>query len=174
LTHSVPPSTSLESACIGQLTYVEKNVVDVAEAMPEDKFDFTPESLNIPGSAYKGVRTFAGQVKHLATDNYDMWSAITGDPLPHGIKDVNGPADLKSKADIMNYVKGSFALGRKAISMMTAENALDQIPFRGMKMTRLELTFYALTHSMDHYGQMVVYLRMAGIVPGSVPMKMSK
>jgi len=74
----------------------------------------------------------------------------------------------------MNYVKGSFALGRKAISMMTAENALDQIPFRGMKMTRLELTFYALTHSMDHYGQMVVYLRMAGIVPGSVPMKMSK
>jgi len=94
LTHSVPPSTSLESACIGQLTYVEKNVVDVAEAMPEDKFDFTPESLNIPGSAYKGVRTFAGQVKHLATDNYDMWSAITGDPLPLGIKDVNGPADL--------------------------------------------------------------------------------
>ena len=168
--NALSPSTSLEIGCLGQLTYVEKNVVDIAEAMPEDKFDFTPERLNIPGSVYKGVRTFAGQAKHLATDNYDMWNAITGDPLPPGIKDVNGPADLKTKPDIINYVKGSFALGHKAISTMTAENALDMIPFRGMKMTRLELTFYALTHSQDHFGQMVVYLRMAGVVPpGSRP-----
>ena len=169
-----PPSTSLESGCVGQLNYVEKSVVDLAENMPAEKFDFTPEGLNIPGSAYNGVRTFAGQVKHLATDNYDMWCAITGDPLPAGIKNVNGPEELKSKPDIMKYLKGSFAEGHKAIAAMTTENALEMIPFRGSKMTRLELTFYALTHSMDHYGQMVVYLRMAGIVPGSGTMKMSK
>ncbi len=135
--------------------------------MPEDKFDFTPERLNIPGSVYKGVRTFAGQAKHLATDNYDMWSAITGDALPPGVKNVNGPDEIKSKSDIMKYLKGSFALGHKAISTMTSENALEMIPFRGMKMTRLELTFYALTHSQDHFGQMVVYLRMVGIIPPS-------
>ncbi|HEY6953295.1 MAG TPA: DinB family protein [Bacteroidota bacterium] len=169
-TRSLPASSSLESGCIGQLNYVEKNIVDLADAMPDDKFDFTPESLNIPGSAYKGVRTFAGQVKHLATDNYAMWSAITGDPLPPGIKNVNGPDEIKSKADIVNYLKGSFALGHKAIATITTDNALEMISFRGMKMTRLELTFYALTHSQDHFGQMVVYLRMAGIIPpGSRP-----
>jgi uncharacterized damage-inducible protein DinB len=162
---TLQPPSSLTGACERLLTGIEKTIVDAAEAMPEDKFYFTPESLHIEGSACEGVRTFAGQVKHLATDNYAIWSPITGDSMPRGIKDVNGPAELKAKAEIMKFLKGSFALGHKAIATVTAENAMDMIAFRGNKLPRLDLAFFALIHSNDHYGQMVVYLRMAGIVP---------
>lgn len=157
--------TSLVNACERLLSSIEKTVVDAAEAMPEDKFDFTPESLNIQGSAYKGVRTFAGQIKHLATDNFAIWSPITGDPMPAGIKNVNGPEELKTKTEIVTFLKDSFALGHKAIATLTAENAMDMLTFRGTKLPRLDLAFFALTHANDHYGQMVVYLRMAGIIP---------
>jgi uncharacterized damage-inducible protein DinB len=164
---SLPP---FPSAVERLLNNIENSIISAAELMPDDKFDFTPEQLNIPGSDFKGVRTFAGQVKHLATDNYDIWSAITGDPLPPGIKDVNGPENLKTKADILEYLKNSFAEGHKAITSLTAQNAMEMLPFRGNKLARLDLAFYALTHDNDHYGQMVVYLRMCGINP-SAPKK---
>jgi uncharacterized damage-inducible protein DinB len=139
--------------------------VDAAEAMPEDKFDFTPESLGLKDSEFKGVRTFAGQVKHLATDNFHIWSPLTGDPLRADITDVNGPESIKTKSDIIKYLKESFALGHKAIQTLTEKNATEMLPFRGSKLARLDLAFYALTHSNEHYGQMVVYLRMCGIIP---------
>ena len=61
-----------------QVSASEKQLVEAAEAMPEDKYNFSPESLNIPGSDYKGVRTFAMEVKHVATANYAFWTALTG------------------------------------------------------------------------------------------------
>lgn len=163
--HAQQPVHSIAAACERQLNSIEKNIVDMAEAMPEDKFGFTPDSENIHGSAFKGVRTFAGQVKHLATDNYAIWSPITGDPMPPGIKDVNGPENLRTKAEIIKFLKDSFVLGHKAVASLTAENAMDMLPFRGNKLPRLDLAFFALTHANDHYGQMVVYLRMSGNVP---------
>lgn len=136
-----------------------------AEAMPEDKFNFTPESLSIKDSDFKGVRTFAGQIMHLATDNILIWSAITGDPVRADITDVNGPAGITTKKDVIDYLKSSFAIGRKAIATLTTENAMDMIDFRWRKLPRLDLAFYALTHANEHYGQIVIYLRMCGIVP---------
>jgi hypothetical protein len=56
-------------------------------------------------------------------------------------------------------------LGHKAIATLTSENATEMLPFRGNNLPRIDLAFYALTHSNDHYCQMVVYLRMAGIIP---------
>jgi uncharacterized damage-inducible protein DinB len=147
------------------LNYIEQHIVDVAEAMPEEKFDFTPESLDIKSSDFKGVRSFAGQIKHLATDNFAIWSPITGDPMPAGIEDVNGPENIQTKAQVIQFLKHSFALGHKAIATVTQKNAMDMIPFRGDKLPRLDLAFYALTHANEHYGQMVVYLRLCGIVP---------
>jgi hypothetical protein len=158
-----PPS--LSGAIERQLNYIEEHIVSVAEAMPEDKFYFTPEGLDMKGSTFKGVRTFAGQIKHLATDNFHIWSPLTGDPLPAGIVDVNGPENIKTKAEIIKLLKESFALGHKAIATITEKNAMDMIPFRGSSLPRLDLAFYALTHANEHYGQMVVYLRMCGIVP---------
>jgi uncharacterized damage-inducible protein DinB len=154
------------------LNNIEKNIVSTAEAMPEDKFYFTPESLGLKGSEFKGVRTFAGQVKHLATDNFAIWSPVTGDSLRADITDVNGPESIKTKAEIIQYLKESFALGHKAIATLTEKNATHMIPFRGSNLPRLDLVFYALTHDNEHYGQMVVYLRMCGIIPpASVPAK---
>ena len=144
---------------------IESDILSTAEAMPESKFNFTPEKLNIKNNELKGVRTFAGQIMHLATDNILIWSAITGDSVRSDIEDVNGPKTIKSKKEIIEYLKSSFAIGRKAISTLTSQNAMDMIDFRWRKLPRLDLAFYALTHANEHYGQMAIYLRMCGIVP---------
>ncbi len=144
---------------------IESDILTTAEAMPEDKYNFTPESLHIANSDFKGVRTFAGQIKHLATDNIFIWSAITGDSVRTDIEGVDGPKTITTKKDVIEYLKSSFAIGRKAISTLTNQNAMDMIQFRWRKLPRLDLAFYALTHANEHYGQMVIYLRMCGIIP---------
>jgi uncharacterized damage-inducible protein DinB len=156
-----PPTVA--SSLDREISAVEKQIVEVAEAMPEEKYNFSPENLNIPGADFKGVRSFAVQVKHVASSNYFIWSPITGDKVPENIKDGNGPADVKSKADIIKFLKESFTLGHKAAATLTAENML-QSPGHS-KSSRLRLTMFGCEHAFDHYGQMVEYLRINGIVP---------
>lgn len=156
---------SFPTAVERQFNKIESDILSTAEAMPESKFYFTPEALQIKGSDFKGVRTFAGQIMHLATDNILIWSAITGDSMRADITDVNGPKSMGTKAAVIEYLKSSFAEGRKAIATLTERNAMDMIKFRWRKLPRLDLAFYALTHANEHYGQMVVYLRMCGITP---------
>ena len=158
-----PPPTTLAAALDRDITYVEKEVVEAAEAMPEEKFNFSPESLNIPGSQYKGVRSFAVQVKHIAASNWFIWSPLTGEKVPEAVKDGDGPADLKTKAEILKFLNESFALGHRAAATVTTENML-QSPGTS-KSTRLRLANFGVAHAFDHYGQMVEYLRMNGIVP---------
>jgi len=146
-----------------EISAIEKQVTEAAEAMPEDKFNFTPESLHIPNADYGGVRTFAVQVRHIAASNYFIWSPVTGDKLPEGLKDGNGPENLKTKADILKFLNDSFALGHKAAATLTTENMLQ--PPQGNKSSRLHLAEFGVAHAFDHYGQMVEYLRMNGIVP---------
>src|SRR5580693_5728822 len=157
-----PPPT-IASAVDSEISNIERQIIDVAEAMPEDKYNFSPESLNIPGSDFKGVRTFAVQVKHVAASNYFIWSPLTGDKLPEGLNDGNGPERLKSKADIIKFLKDSFALGHKAAATLTTANMLQTAEHS--KSTRLHLATFGVAHAFDHYGQMVEYLRMNGIVP---------
>jgi hypothetical protein len=157
-----PPPT-IASAVDREISTIEKQVVDAAEAMPEDKFNFSPESLKISGSDYKGVRTFALQVKHVAASNYALWSPLTGDKFPADFLGGNGPENLKTKADIMKFLKDSFALGHKAAATLTTENML-QTP-ENSKSSRLQRATFAVAHAFDHYGQMVEYLRMNGITP---------
>ena len=156
---------SFSKAIERQFSKIESDIVTTAEAMPESTFYFTPESLQLKNSNFKGVRTFAGQIMHLATDNILIWSAITEDSVRADITDVNGPKAIQSKAAVIEYLKSSFAVGRKAIATLTEKNAMDLIDFRYRKLPRLDLAFYALTHANEHYGQMAVYLRMCGIVP---------
>jgi uncharacterized damage-inducible protein DinB len=158
-----PSAPTIDSALDHEISGVEKQIVDVAEAMPEDKYNFSPETLSIPGADYKGVRTFAVQVKHVAASNYFIWSPLTGDKLSEGLKDGDGPENLKTKTDIIKFLKDSFALGHKAAATLTTENML-QNPGNS-KSTRLHLVTFGVAHAFDHYGQMVEYLRMNGIVP---------
>jgi len=146
-----------------QISAVEKLVVDAAEAMPEEKFNFSPESLKLPGGEYKGVRTFAVEVKHIATSNYFLWTPLTGEKMPEGLKDGNSPEALKTKAEIIAYLKTSFALGHRAAATLTTENMLQ--PAGSGDSTRLNRATFGVAHAYDHYGQMVEYLRMNGIVP---------
>jgi hypothetical protein len=142
---------------------IEKQILDAAEAMPESKYNFSPESLNIAGSDYRGVRTFALQVKHVAASNYALWSPLTGDRFPKDFIGGDGPQSVKTKGEILKFLKDSFALGHKAAATLTTENMLQ--PPEGGKSTRLHLATFAVAHAFDHYGQMVEYLRMNGIVP---------
>lgn len=143
----------------------ERNLVNAAEAMPEDKFNFNPASLNIPGAAYKDVRTFAQLIKHTATANYFFWGAVTGEKPPESIKGTNGPDELKTKAEIIQFLKDSFAVGHRAAKMLTPENAYEQVQFLQFKGPRLLMATNAVVHDADEYGQVIEYLRMNGIVP---------
>jgi len=162
------PSTpaTIASAIDREISIVEKQIVDAAEAMPEDKFDFSPEKLNLPGSDYKGVRTFGEQLKHVAASNYLIWSPITGEKPPDNVNDGKGPDNMKAKADIVKYLKDSFALGHKAVATLNSSNLVEPIKSSsGRPTTRLFLATFAAAHCFDHYGQLIEYLRMNGIVP---------
>jgi hypothetical protein len=154
---------TLASMVDREISEVEKQVVEAAEAMPEEKFNFSPESLPIAGDEYKGVRTFAVQVKHIAASNYFLWSVLSGDSLPENLKDGNGPVEIKSKADIIKFLKDSFAVGHRAAATLTSENMLQ--PVGKGKWLRLQRAEFGVAHAYNHYGQMVEYLRMNGIVP---------
>ncbi len=158
-----PPT--LASALDREITSIEKQIVEVAEAMPEDKYNFSPENLNLPGADYQGVRTFALQLKHVAASNFAIWSPLTGDTFPKDFLGGNGPENVKTKTEILKFLQDSFALGHKAAATVTPENML-QTPGHS-KSTRLRLATFGVAHACDHYGQMVEYLRMNGIIPPS-------
>lgn len=154
-----------------QLHIVEQPFVSAAQAMPADKYSFAPTTGN-----FEGVRTFAQEVKHVATVNYAFYSALLGQDPPSGVttnKQMNGPDSFQTKAQIMQYLKDSFAYAHRAIASMTAENATvvlnrpgaPRIGVPSFLNTRLSLASFGCTHVFDHYGQIVEYLRMNGITP---------
>ena len=157
-----PPSVT--SALNGFYGIVEQQVVSAAEAMPEDKYGFAPTN-----GEFKGVRTFAEEVKHLGFANHLFFGPLMGETIDVKSleQNTNGPAELKTKAEIVQYLKDSFALGHKAIATITAENAITPLdkPVLPFLNTRLTIANIASLHSGDHYGQMVEYLRMNGIIP---------
>jgi DinB superfamily len=142
---------------------VERDFVPAADAMPEDKYSFAPTN-----GEFKGVRTFAQQVKHVAATNYLVASGILGEKPPVEVDGENGPDSMKSKADIMKFLKDSFAYAHKAVSSVDEKNLVAPMkdPFGEQpSVTRLGLAQVFAWHSFDHYGQMVEYLRMNGIIP---------
>ena len=155
-----PPAKTPGEALEFSLMIVEHDFVPAADAMPADKYDFAPTN-----GEFKGVRTFAQEVKHVASANYFFGSVITGEKLPAGMGGENGPDTLKTKAEIMKYLNDSFAYLQKALASVTDKNEFDQLDAEGGKAARLSLASFAVAHPFDHYGQMVEYLRMNGIVP---------
>lgn len=143
------------------LTNVEEEFVPAADAMPEDKYGYAPTD-----GEFKGVRTFAEQVKHVAADNYQFGAAIL-QVKPPDTGGEAGPASMKTKAQIMQYLKDSFAYLHKAIKTINAGNATESIksPWGQSTITRLGIATLTVGHCYDHYGQMAVYLRHNGIVP---------
>jgi uncharacterized damage-inducible protein DinB len=141
---------------------MEQEIVSAAEAMPDDKFNFAPTQ-----GEFKGVRTFAQQVKHIAATNYMFGAGILSEKSPVELGSENGPDSMTSKADIVKFLKDSFTYLHKALNSLDESNAMGEVPspFGSGKTTRLRLATFAISHPWDHYGQMVVYLRMNGIIP---------
>ena len=135
------------------LNGMEKEFVSAAEAMPEDKYSFAPTE-----GEFKGVRTFGEQVKHVAEANYYFFD----DPVkPMGDKAADSIEKLTTKADIVKALKDSFAKANAYVDSITPENAFVMTA----NGTRAGMASFGIAHFMDHYGQMVEYLRMNGIVP---------
>lgn len=140
----------------------EHEFVPAAEAMPEDKFGFAPTE-----GEFKGVRTFAQQIKHVAAVNYELGAALLEQKPPVDIGDESGPASITSKADVLKYLKESFEYVHKAIATINEGNLTGTVrsPFGEGAVSRLGLAMAVASHGYDHYGQMVEYLRMNGIIP---------
>ena len=149
-----------------QLSVIEGEMMSAVKAMPADKFGFAPSAaIFVPGQTteFATVRTFAQQATHVAEANYFFYGIISG------LKpDVDPQAILKltKKDEVVAALAGSFAFGHRAIATLTAANAFEVIksPEPGFQ-TRATLTAFGIAHAFDHYGQMVEYLRMNGIVP---------
>lgn len=140
------------------LALMEKQIVSAAEAMPADKYDFTPTG---PGE-FKGVRSFGSQVKHLAAANYEFFE---GWGIP-GAVDPKTIEALKSKDEIVKALKDSYKYAHTAVDSITPQNAFLAVKApEAYKATRASAAAFCIAHSMDHYGQMVEYLRMNGIIP---------
>lgn len=145
-----------------QLSNTEREVVGLTEAMPADKFDFAPTNGN-----FKGVRTFALEARHISFEINCIAAALLGEPIP-GQDHDNGPDTLKTKDDIVAYMKAAFAHAHKAVATLNNSNLLELTsdPFNPRaKSTRISSVSTFYWHTYDHYGQMVEYLRMNGLVP---------
>jgi hypothetical protein len=158
-----PVAPPLSKTFDGEVSMVEREVVSLAEAMPAEKYGFVPT-----GGEFSKSRTFGQQVAHIAAVNYACSAAVLGEKSPMEMGEgENGPASLKTKADIVKFLKDSFAYTHKAMATVTAQNLNDMIAsaFGSNKTPRVSMVSVPVWHTFDHYGQMVIYARMNGIVP---------
>lgn len=157
-----PEPPSVAQTLNRSISGVESELIPAADAMPEDKYSFAPTN-----GEFKNVRTFAEQVKHVAAVNYLVASAILQEKPPVELGGESGPASIKSKAEIVKFLKDSFAYAHKAVATINETNMVSPIksPFGEGTTTRLGMATLIFGHCFDHYGQIVVYLRMNNIVP---------
>ena len=147
------------------LSLYEHEAMGVVNAMPADKYSFAPNPTTFAsgqGEKFDGVRTFVQQVTHVAEANYYFYSSMSG--LKPDV-DITKIESLTSKEDAVAMLAKSFAFGHKAIATITVENAFLTIKSVDGMQARVSLAAFAVAHGYDHYGQMVEYLRMNGIVP---------
>ena len=143
---------------------VEEQTTSAAMAMPADKYAFAPTE-----GEFKSVRTFGAQVKHLAATNHILAAAALGEEAPADAGDERGPESVRTKDEILEYLKRSFdhlgkavdAIGNSSVGVKSSPIS----PIPASTATRTMLIAESLIHAFNHYGQMVVYLRMNGVVP---------
>jgi hypothetical protein len=142
------------------LNVFEEEFMGVAKAMPADKYSFAPPSSG--GAKFDGVRTFAQEVSHVTLANYYFASKILGEKIPVDGKAINA---MTSKDDLLKAAAASFVYAHKALASITPENAYVAVEGVDGLHTRSVIASFISAHGYDHYGQMVEYLRMNGIVP---------
>jgi uncharacterized damage-inducible protein DinB len=152
--HSIAESVS------GTLQFAEGAFLNLVEAMPEEKYSFVPTA-----GKFDDVRGFGEQVKHVACAQFAFFNEFEGKQPPADCE-KGGHDPAKTKAELIKYLKDSFDYSNRVLSTLSAKNSLDRVEGRyGGPSTKLGISVTAVWHITDHYGQLVEYLRMCGIVP---------
>jgi hypothetical protein len=151
---------SIADSVSGTLQFVEGNFLDIAEAMPEDKYSFVPTN-----GKFDDARSFGEQVKHVACAQFAFFNEFEGKKPPDDCE-KGGHEPARTKSELIKYLKDSFDYSNRVLATLTAQNALDRVEGRyAGPNTKLGISVVAVWHLTDHYGQLVEYLRMNGIVP---------
>jgi len=131
---------------------IRTNVVRTAEIVPEDKYDFKPTPE---------VRSFRDLFIHIIEENYFFMGVVTGERIQ------NPAANLRTKAEIVKALNDSYDYGAKALASLNDQKALEMIQRGQRQVPRWSFALGNLVDNMDHYGNLVVYMRLNGIVPPS-------
>ena len=151
---------SIADSISGTLQFAEGNFLGVAEAMPENKYSFVPTA-----GKFDDVRSFGEQVKHVACAQFAFFNEFEGKKPPEDCE-KGGHEPAKTKPELIKYLKDSFDYSNHVLATLTAKNALERVEGRyAGPNTKLGISVVAVWHITDHYGQLVEYLRMNGIVP---------
>ena len=160
---------TVASALLRNFGFEEYQFRSAAEAMPADKYGYRPAQGNYggvyPGYGPKELRTFAEQVKHVACANFGFSAELDGKTPPPNC-DTGGPSPAKTRDELIVYLHDSFKALEKSLGAITKENIFQPIegPYAGPN-TRLGIATVSIWHVADHYGQLVLYMRLNGIVP---------
>jgi hypothetical protein len=156
------PAKALDS----ELNIIEGEMMGAVKAMPAEKFGFAPSATIFVSSQtteFATVRTFAQQATHVAQANYSLFGAA-GSIKPN--VDVKAIGKLSGKDEVVAALAASFAFAHKAIATVTPANAFEVVKAGEPEVpTRATVAAFGVAHAFDHYGQMVEYLRMNGLVP---------
>jgi hypothetical protein len=136
------------------LSDAERDFVDVAEAMPANKFEFIPT-----GGEFRDARSFAGTIKHVIWANYVLAGKITGAKQPIDQKEIDS---LTDRDQILQRLHESFVAAHKAIDNLSSANMLEGGDGRA---ARLGSAAFLTAHTLAHCGELVEYLRMSRIAP---------
>ena len=146
---------------IGQLEYVQKQILDLENAIPDAKMTWRPS---------KEVRSISEVYSHIAFGNYFV-GKFAGFPLPEGVV-AAAPADetkwekmSTDKKVIREQIVKSFAHVENAIKTMSDASLENMVDLFGNKMTVRSVLLGLLSHTHEHLGQSIAYARMQGVVP---------
>jgi uncharacterized damage-inducible protein DinB len=147
-------SDPLSAGAKSLYTMAKINVLKSAEEMPEANYNFKPTD---------SVRTFGQLVGHVADGQYEFCSSVVGD----GAKTPEVEKNKTTKADLIEGLKTAFAYCDKAYNGLSDAQAAGTVKFFGRDMAKLTVLNFNTAHTDEHYGNMVTYLRMKGLVPPS-------
>jgi uncharacterized damage-inducible protein DinB len=150
------PAVGLSQAVLDQWNDVSRKLVAMAEDFPEDKYDFKPTP---------GQRSFAEQLLHAAGANYFFTNLVKGEKPP--AQEDPARASFKTKADVVAYVKKSTGDGAAAIKAKGNAGIAGMMidPFANQQVRVFDWAYGFIEHMGEHYGQLAVYYRVAGLVP---------
>jgi len=151
-----PRQIGVSQAILEQWNDVGRKLITMAEDFPEDKYDFKPTP---------GQRSFAEQLLHMAGANYFFTNIVNGQAPP--AQEDPSRAKYKTKAEVVAFVKKSFDDGAAAIKAKGDTGMTGPLvdPFENEQVRAYDWAYGFIEHCGEHYGQLAVYYRVAGLVP---------